>query len=108
MGRIGFRDDFDIVTPKPKGVFRIIVLGDSLTWGAGLATGERYTNLLSRRLNEEIKESVFEVLNLAHSGAPLIAYRNRLVKYVDILDPDLIIVGFCLNDPPTQASRIFH
>jgi len=100
----GFRDDLDIVTPKPKGIFKIIVLGDSLTWGAGLATEERYTNLLSRHLKEEFEESVFEVLNLAYSGAPLIAYRNRLVKYIDVLDPDLIIVGFCLNDPQPRSQ----
>ncbi|PYS24664.1 MAG: hypothetical protein DMF72_04315 [Acidobacteria bacterium] len=45
--RFGLRErDFQV--PKPRGAFRIIVLGDSLTWGVGLATNERYSELLEQ------------------------------------------------------------
>ena len=37
--QLGFRErEFDI--PKPPGAFRVMVLGDSFTWGAGLSTEE--------------------------------------------------------------------
>src|SRR5262245_41844844 len=58
--RFGFRER-DFVTPKPAGVFRIMVLGDSLTWGAGLAPEERYTNLLEKSLSEKFPQKKIEV-----------------------------------------------
>jgi lysophospholipase L1-like esterase len=66
--RFGFRER-DFVTPKPQGTFRIMVLGDSLTWGAGLAEEERYTNLLESALNREFDHGPkVEVLNFGVSG----------------------------------------
>jgi len=50
----GFRER-EFAIPKPDNVFRIMVLGDSLTWGAGLAVEERYTNRLEKYLNERLK-----------------------------------------------------
>ncbi len=45
----GFREkEFDI--PKSEGLFRIMILGDSLTWGAGLAYDQRYSAILDTLL----------------------------------------------------------
>ncbi len=51
--RHGFRER-DFVVPKPQGVFRIMVLGDSLTWGQGLGVKERYTNLPEYSLRQSL------------------------------------------------------
>src|SRR5437867_523487 len=40
--KYGFRER-EVKTPKPSDVYRVMVLGDSLTWGAGLDVEERYT-----------------------------------------------------------------
>src|SRR5947209_18236687 len=100
--RLGFREcDFQV--PKPPGVFRIMVLGDSLTWGAGLAPEERYTNLLERRLNEAYPGR-FEVLNFGFPAGSTIEERSVLRKYKDLVQPDLVLVGFCINDPQPKAQ----
>src|ERR1041385_2285125 len=47
----GFRER-EFKTPKPPNTFRIMVLGDSLTWGVGIAPEQRYTYLLERQLRD--------------------------------------------------------
>jgi len=105
--KYGFRER-DFVVPKPSDVFRIMVLGDSLTWGAGLDEKERYTNLLELYLNDyfsnqNLKKRI-EVLNFGISGGPTTVERDILKNYKDLVQPDLIIVGFCLNDPQPKSQ----
>ena len=50
--------------PKPDGVFRILVVGDSLTYGEGVAAEDAYPALLDTALGPDV-----EVLNLGVSGA---------------------------------------
>lgn len=100
---LGFRER-NVVTPKPNGIYRIMVLGDSLTWGAGLNSQQRYTNQLEKLLNERFQEKRVEVLNFGVSGGPTILERDILYKYKNQVEPDLIIVGFCLNDPQPRSE----
>jgi lysophospholipase L1-like esterase len=95
--RYGFRADE--ITLKPKGVFRVMVLGDSFTWGAGLAEHEMYTSVLDSLLKNYFKYQKIEVVNCALSGSPTTTERDILRKLKDTVQPDLIVVGFCLNDP---------
>lgn len=102
----GFRER-EFAIPKPDNVFRIMVLGDSLTWGAGLAVEERYTNRLEKYLNERLIGKFpkrIEVLNFGIPGGPTIAERDILRKFIDLVNPDLVIVGFCLNDPQPKSQ----
>lgn len=102
--RLGFREK-EIAIPKPPGVFRIIILGDSLTWGAGLGINQRYSNLTEQYIRESYQgNKKIEVLNFGISGGPLIVYRDILVKIKHLLQPDLIVVGFCLNDPQPRKQ----
>ena len=101
--RFNFRErDFEV--PKPPGVFRIMVLGDSLTWGTGLAPDERYTNRLEKSLNETYPAKRFEVLNFGYFALATIEERDVLRKYKDLVQPDLIVVGFCINDPQPKSE----
>ena len=94
---LGFRE-VDFETPKPAGTCRILVLGDSLTWGAGLAVSERYSNLLQDRLRDRFPERSIEVLNFAVPFGPTSLERDVLRDNKDIANPDQVVVGFCLND----------
>lgn len=100
---LGFRER-EIQIPKPDGVFRIVVLGDSLTWGAGLAPAQRYTNLLEQTLNET-GAGKFEVLNFGRPAAATTDEREVLRKFGQQLQPDLIMVGFCINDPQPKSQN---
>ena len=93
-----WRDDKDVIIPKPEDEFRIMVLGDSLTWGAGLSTNERYTDKLEVLLSERYRDRNIKVFNFGLSGGAMVHERDVLLKYEDDVSPDLIIVGFCVND----------
>lgn len=91
----GFRER-NFNTLKPDSVFRIMVLGDSFTWGAGLSENQRYSNQLEDMLKRHFNN--VEVLNFGIPGGPTIAERDTLLKYKSLVQPNWIIVGFCFND----------
>lgn len=93
----GFRDR-QIPPRKEDGIIRIVILGDSISWGAGVSMDERYSNILEHMLNDYDTEIQFEVINLSLSGTPTTVQRDILVEYGPVVDPDLVIVGYCLND----------
>ena len=101
--RYDFRER-DFRVPKPPDVYRVMVLGDSLTWGAGLAIEQRYTAIAERLLQEAFPKKRFEVLNFGIRGGPTTAERDILQEYKDIVQPNMIVVGFCLNDPQPKSQ----
>lgn len=100
--RFGFR--CRQIGPKQNGTFRIMVLGDSITWGAGIAVEQRYTNIMERWLNACPGLNQVEVCNFAVSGGPMTGHAPILERYIDVVRPDLIIVGFCYNDADIKGS----
>jgi lysophospholipase L1-like esterase len=101
--RLGFRER-EFAVPKPAEVCRIMVLGDSFTWGKGVWVEERYTNLTETYLNEAYPDRTFEVLSFGFPGSPTTRERDALRDYKDETDPDLIVVGFVINDPQTKSQ----
>lgn len=91
----GLRDD-EVVIPKPPGIFRILVLGDSVAYGSSLPAAETFPNRLEKMLREQF--GPVEVLNAAVAGYT--AY-NELHYYLEDgrkFGADLVIVAFCMND----------
>ena len=99
----GFREK-EFTSPKPDGVYRIMVLGDSLTWGAGLAEEQRYTAVAEELLNKVADDRKFEVINFGISGGPTTVQRDILRHLRHHVEPDRIVVGFCLNDPQRRSQ----
>ena len=95
--KYGFRER-NFENPKPSGTYRVMVLGDSLTWGAGLDVEERYTAIAERLLRQTFPEKTFELLNFGIPGGPTTQENLILQKFKRAVNPDLIVVGFCLND----------
>ncbi len=81
--------------PKQAGTFRIIVLGDSLTYGYGIAEEDTYPRVLERELGKTFR---VEVLNLGASGAQSEDVFRSLQRHVSALQPDLVVYGVCVND----------
>ena len=80
----------DIVSPKPEGLYRIVVLGDSIPWAE-----PGFVNYLEEMLS---KERDVEVINAGVPGYT--AYQELLFfkRYLQQTEPDLVIWTYCLND----------
>ena len=70
--------------PKQQGVQRVVVVGDSLTYGAGIAEQHTYSAILQRLLEQRLD---VEVLNLGISGYQTTDVLNLLQEYVPRLQP---------------------
>ncbi len=93
----GIRDrEFEI--PKPDDVFRIIVLGDSVTFGTEYPIELTYPKVLEKLLNKKNgTKRRYEVLNTGvcsyNAVQKFLFLKNKLLDY----EPDLVIFQF-LND----------
>ena len=89
LNNLGFRDA-DV--PPKSDRFRIVVIGDSITFGAGLPQPERYTNLLQRFLG-----SNYEVVNFGLPGRGISDHLAGLARAL-ALSPDFILLQLYTND----------
>lgn len=84
---------------KPDGIYRILVLGDSIGFGYCIRHLEStFAKRLETELSELVSDTRIEVLNLSVSGYETtqeVAFLRE--KGLD-LEPDLVLVSFCLND----------
>jgi lysophospholipase L1-like esterase len=85
---------------KSRGVVRILVLGDSYTWGANVQSPQTYPKLLEWLLNTATDGKRYEVLNGAVSGASTEDELSQLRTAWDVR-PDLVVFGYFINDPDT-------
>lgn len=81
--------------PKQPGVFRVIVVGDSLTYGYGIDDKYTVSHLLNDWLSDGAKA---EVLNLGVSGYQSEDIASVIDRFLPQLRPDLIVYTVCLND----------
>jgi GDSL-like Lipase/Acylhydrolase family len=81
--------------PKKPGVFRVLVVGDSLTYGDGLPEHATFTSLLNAWIG---KDHNAEFLNLGVDGAQSEDVLNVIKKFLPELKPDLVFYAVCLND----------
>lgn len=98
INRDGLRGD-EISSPKPPHNARILVIGDSITFGYGIPIQDTYAKVLERRLNEASPDNPrYEVLNGGTMGASLSDYLHFLNQKAELLQPDTVLIGLCLND----------
>lgn len=94
---LGFRDNRTSIPAKEPREFRIVVLGDSFTFGPGIEYEHVYTSLLRLRLARAHPE--VSVINLAVEGYNIIQYEAVLEELGQRLQPDLVVVAmFPVND----------
>ncbi len=95
---MGLRDrEYSI--SKPAKTFRILVLGDSITAGNGISNLHKiYSKVLEQNLQKHYSNKKIEVLNFGvggyHTLQEIELLRVKGLQY----QPDLIVIGFCLND----------
>jgi len=94
----GLRED-EINVPKPPHTFRLLAVGDSITFGYGVPVEETYVKVLEKRMNENAPANIrYEVLNGGTIGGSLGDYYHLLNQKAALLKPDLVLVGLALND----------
>jgi len=97
----------DYALQKSAGVFRIVMIGDSVAMGQGLQSNESLGVLLQNELNLLNVDGIerFEVMVMAVSGystsQEIIVLENNALRY----SPDLLVWSYVMNDP---AHPIYH
>ena len=98
----GYRDLARAI-PKPPGVRRVLSLGDSFAWGASVEFEDAYPQRLERALTRRRHET-WEVVNLALPGMATIDQAAQLAKEGEAYAPDVVLLGFVLNDSQDAAA----
>lgn len=109
--RMYYPDDFDVRVNTDKTGFRtmidskekdstkirILMLGDSFTFGEGVKNDQTSSYLLENYLNES-SVNKYEVINLGVSSyAPILEYL-QLKENIRIMEPDIVIMNFDMSD----------
>lgn len=101
---LGFRD-VEHAVEKPEGVFRLVIIGDSVAEGRDVEADSTFGRVLERRLNARGGGRRYEVILLAHIGystsQEIVLLQDKAFRY----DPDVILWSYCLNDP---AHPVYH
>jgi lysophospholipase L1-like esterase len=97
----GFRDDEPSERPPP-GRRRVLVLGDSVAFGYGVALEERFTERVERERGD------VELVNLGVSGystdQELLLWREHGLEY----RPDAVVLVFVVNDLHFNGRPLGH
>jgi lysophospholipase L1-like esterase len=116
---LGFRGP-EVALPKPAGRFRIVAIGDSLTFGWGVNDDETFCRRLEQLVASRFPGRDVDFVNLAVGGYNTRQEVGLLRRHVDRLQPDLVLVGLYSNDIPEafddkgaaadngQAARVLH
>ena len=94
----GLRGD-EITIAKRPGTVRVLVVGDSITFGYGIPVENTYPRVLEKLLSAGAASNThYEVLDGATLGGSLSDYYHFLTQKAEVLQPDVVLVGLSLND----------
>lgn len=82
----------EVTRARSPDVARAVILGDSFTWGMGVAEEDRFTEQVEREFGGRI-----ELLNFGVTGYSPVQY-SLMLDEVMSFNPDLIVVVFCLGN----------
>lgn len=83
--------------PKQTNDYRIVILGDSFTYGYNANQSRTYPAVLERLLREKVAPNI-TVYSLGVPGYSTIQYALLTSVYLDYLKPDLVIVAEDVSD----------
>jgi len=84
-----------LAIPKPAGLYRIAALGDSFTFGMAVDEEDTWPKLLEADL---AGRRAVQVINFGVMGYDTTQESRLLETKVPPFQPDLIVIGYCLND----------
>lgn len=99
---LGFRDrDF---TTEKKAKIRVLAIGDSFTFGWGVAAAESWPKVLEANLRGHGRD--VEIANLGQPGASPLLYAETASRAIPMLKPDLVIVAITQGDDLAQMKEV--
>lgn len=110
INALGFRDR-EYEAAKPAGIHRVLVVGDSIMQGDSASdpvpVDRVMANVMEDALNATAGEKRYQVINTGVAGYNVVQEVAFLERRGDELDPDVIVIGACLNDfaPPQEVRR---
>jgi lysophospholipase L1-like esterase len=101
INSLGFRDK-EMSEQKIENEVRILILGDSITWGDYLPAEKVYVEQIEKRLSNSFPQKKVEVINAGIGDAGLKEEIDLLIEQGLKTKPDLVLIAFYLNDsrPP--------
>jgi hypothetical protein len=84
--------------PKPAGVCRVLLLGDSFTYGDGLEWDQTYGMVLENLLNEAAGGPRFEVVNAGVPGYGTTQELSLLREIGFALEPDIVLLQILITN----------
>jgi lysophospholipase L1-like esterase len=100
---LGFRDR--PIAEKASNMFRILCVGDSVTFGTGVANEETFPNLLEARLQQSAPAGkAIDVINAGVSAYNIRNIKGLLSQHLGTLRPDIVIYVFVENDLDDSVS----
>lgn len=101
----GFRGVKEYSVQKPPGVYRVIVLGDSVALGHGVEDSETFAAVLEGQLSQFRPT---EVINMGVSGFGTAEELIQLQHVGWAYQPDLVVLTYFQNDPYNNVvSNLF-
>lgn len=102
---LGFRDvEFDV--KKPKGTFRIICMGDSVTYGMPVKKEETYPKMLAKILRSRYPDKEIESINAGVPGYSsyqgLQWLKHNIAKY----QPDVCVLYYGINETAGSINNL--
>jgi hypothetical protein len=112
INSLGLRDPREYPLDKGPRTFRILVLGDSVTFGHGSVYEHTYPRLVEESLKAWRRDIDWQVWNAAVPGYNTSQELAQLLRVGPRFRPDLVVVGFFENDlvdyrelaPPGRAA----
>ena len=89
---------------KQAGEYRLAFVGDSVTFGVGVPTGETYPEIVAKLLNQRQHHCRVNVFNFAVSSYSLKEMTATLKYRVPEVSPDLVVMGIIIDDFDTSRT----
>ncbi len=97
----GFRDN-EYNPEKASDTFRILMLGDSLTFGWGVRAENRFSDLLEKYLNQELgpegRYAKIEIINTGIGNYNTSQEVSLLKRIYSQWKPDTVMINYFIND----------
>jgi GDSL-like Lipase/Acylhydrolase family len=105
INSLGFRGR-ETTEAKPDDVYRIVVLGDSVTFGWGVNVEDRYVDVVEKRLaNETVQGKRIEFVNFAVPGYETMHHAYWFRQTTARYQPDAVVLALNRNDVQNDTAE---